>query len=134
MPIIIWNETFRVGIDILDEQHKKLIEYVNLFYDNLYAQKCPDILIPMLSNLYDYTYYHFKIEEKILLQNNHPNIVEHTNDHNTILSTLDSYRCKLSTGSLKLSIEMINYFKNTFILHIITSDKSHTEYLMNRDS
>ena len=72
MGLIKWNSFYSVHIDELDEQHKELIHLINEMYDAMKNGKGTDALGSILSELVEYTKYHFDAEEKLFLQYGYP--------------------------------------------------------------
>ncbi|WP_234118724.1 bacteriohemerythrin [Clostridium hydrogenum] len=64
--MIKWNSEYVIGIDKIDEQHKKLFEIANKAYDLLkdeFSIDKYDKIVAIIKELQDYTKYHFKFEE-----------------------------------------------------------------------
>lgn len=133
MSLIIWSDSLNVGVKILDEQHEKLFDYVNTFYSKLYSNNNRENLNQILTDLYNFTYFHFQTEEKLLKKISYPDIENHKNDHDAFLSNLVAYQNLLKINSLNLSMEIINYLKNSIIHHILISDKPLAEYILKKN-
>lgn len=69
-----WKDQYSVGIDIIDEQHKKLFEIGNRAYELLKDEFCVDHydgVVDIINELRDYTKFHFKTEEEYMLKINY---------------------------------------------------------------
>lgn len=66
MDTIEWNENLSVNNLIIDNQHKKLIEITNNLILQSNANVYSEIINKTLSELLQYTKYHFHAEEKEL--------------------------------------------------------------------
>ena len=68
MDIIDWDESFRIGVEQIDRQHKKLFALRNQLFEScctensVHAEKFHSIL----SELFEYTRYHFEAEEELM--------------------------------------------------------------------
>ncbi len=62
--IFPWNDNFKMGIDEIDEQHKKLIELLNNLANILTQEESVEIQSAFLE-LAQYAQYHFESEEAI---------------------------------------------------------------------
>ena len=64
-----WDDKYKIGIEIIDEQHKKIFDIANDAYDLLknefYVDKY-DRIITILEELRDYAAFHFKTEEEYM--------------------------------------------------------------------
>lgn len=67
--MIQWSEEYVIGIDKIDEQHKKLFEIANRAYEllkNPFITDKYDKIVTIIKELKDYTKYHFNYEEKYM--------------------------------------------------------------------
>lgn len=67
--MIQWSEEYVIGIDKIDEQHKKLFEIANRAYEllkNPFITDKYDKIVIIIKELKDYTKYHFNYEEKYM--------------------------------------------------------------------
>lgn len=65
--IFPWHKNFETGVDIIDEQHKKLVDILNQLAAHLANRSKPITLNKVFDELASYADYHFKTEEKIWL-------------------------------------------------------------------
>ena len=70
-----WDESFRVGIDEVDNQHRKLFETVNNLIDATCNGSDTGNVEQLLNEMSDYVDYHFKTEQLYLEK--HPDFNEH---------------------------------------------------------
>ncbi len=63
--IFPWNENFNTGIELVDQQHKILVDILNRLAVSLANLSGPSILNGIFDELADYAVYHFESEEKI---------------------------------------------------------------------
>lgn len=129
MGHFIWNESYSVGIGVIDEQHKKLIKIINELYD---AQKIgtTQILIgEVLSKLTDYTIYHFQMEEEMQSKYRFPNLNEHKEEHAGFVAKLNELKKDSEKKNLLLSLKTLDFLKDWTITHILGSDQEFADYL-----
>ena len=77
MAAINWNEGYSVKIETIDNQHKKLIELINSFYENINNGSNKERLLELIKAMKDYTIYHFSTEEKYLKKVKYPDFNKH---------------------------------------------------------
>ena len=63
--IFPWNNNLETGIDIIDEQHKRLVQLLNQLAAHLANRSHKVTLTTVFSELAAYADYHFKSEEEI---------------------------------------------------------------------
>lgn len=126
---IKWSEDYSIGIDYIDQDHKKLVHLLNQFsiaYD--YAQ-CEEFEREALEDLVNYTKYHFKREEKLMADYGYPGLKEHQEEHQAMIDTVDDYvkiYNKEGHSSLKQVTNLLTFW---LINHIQESDKQYRDYL-----
>lgn len=67
--LIEWKKEFSVGVVEVDEQHKKLLNMINLLYSSIQKKKPHVIINSIIQDMMEYTIYHFDTEEKVLKEN-----------------------------------------------------------------
>ena len=126
---IKWSDEYNIGIEYIDQDHKKLVHLLNQFsiaYD--YAQ-CEDFEREALTDLVSYTKYHFKREEKLMADYGYPGLVEHQKEHQAMIDTVDDYVKiyeKQGHDSLKQVTNLLTFW---LFNHIQESDKQYRDYL-----
>lgn len=63
--IFPWNNNLEIGIELIDEQHKKLVQILNRLAAHLANRSHSVALNAIFDELADYADYHFESEEKI---------------------------------------------------------------------
>ena len=66
MSRFVWSPEYELGIEVIDHQHQRIIEYINQIYDARRRAAAQDSLAAILPNLVDYTLSHFAFEEALL--------------------------------------------------------------------
>ena len=64
--VIRWEQRFEVGIDVMDGQHRHLLELINRLAADLRAGRDFDPLLDSLKDLVRYTEHHFATEERLM--------------------------------------------------------------------
>ena len=80
-----WNEKYSVGVEKIDEQHKRLFDLGYKTYDILkntdYGIDQYDQIKILLKELFDYTVFHFESEESILKEYDYVSLPTHRFQH-----------------------------------------------------
>ena len=66
MTIFIWNDSYKTGVELIDRQHKKLVDILNQLDESLAERSGHQVLLNLLNELVEYTKYHFKAEEELM--------------------------------------------------------------------
>lgn len=126
--LIDWSEEYSVNIKEFDQQHKKLFDLINLLYDSIIRNEEDDILEQILSDLIDYTFVHFKDEEKYFTSPNllsHINTQAHIAEHQFFLNKIENFQSKYRSYGSSLKQEVIVFLHEWITNHILRSDKKY---------
>ena len=81
MSLIIWNDSLITGIDMIDAQHKILINKVNKLQSCIQNENSFDNLSILLDELLEYTIYHFEMEEELFNDSKYSEKDSHLKEH-----------------------------------------------------
>lgn len=128
MSLLVWSNTFSVGVKEIDDQHKKLIEIANQLSDAIKAGYDREIVERIVAELADYTHYHFALEERLMDTHGYPNADLHKRDHQEIIKTVDKFKNAFDhdpapTGAL------MTFLRDWLSRHIMNSDRALTRDL-----
>ena len=129
MELIIWNETLSTDIPIIDDQHKKLIDKINKFYDCIHESHTHCNLDLLLDSLIDYTYYHFDTEERFFDKYAYPDKILHKLEHEEFKERINEYFHSLIEDKEHIAMEVLSYLNNWLLHHIMHIDKNYTDFL-----
>jgi hemerythrin len=130
--IVIWNESFSVGIRKIDKQHQELINIMNFLVENEDASGHSDPIASVLDRMTKYAHLHFETEEALMLEYEYPEYETHQADHTqfkmkTAQFCLDALRRKET-----LPDEVISYLRHWLTHHILRTDMKYKPYLLAR--
>ena len=131
MSEIEWDDSLSVGVDLIDEQHKMLIEKLKDLSDDLRKGHEQDRILKTLGFMIDYTDFHFSAEEKVMADQGYPELEDQQQQHAEFKATLDNILLDLRedgpTDELAKSINV--FLLNWLINHIKGSDQKLGAYL-----
>ena len=87
MSRIEWSDNYATGINVIDGQHKRIIDYINQLND-INVSRDKGQLQQLLYNLFDYTLSHFAFEESLMEEAGYDGSSIHKNTH-------DAFRKKI---------------------------------------
>ncbi len=104
--LVRWQETYETKIKVIDEQHKKLVSLINELYSAFLQRAGRDEYGKIITEMLDYTVYHFKAEESLMKLYNFDNFDDHVEEHKKLHRKL--FCSSLTTNRAK-QILTINY-------------------------
>ncbi len=129
MNLIEWSDKYLVNIKMLDEQHQKLVEIINLLYSSMREGKGNFALGGILNDLISYSSNHFSTEEKLLDDFNYPEFEFHKEEHRYFIQKITDFKEAFDIGKQGLSVEVLDFLKSWLSKHIVKSDKKFAPYL-----
>ena len=120
--IIVWEEKYSIGVDLIDNQHKQLIAYLNSYYKALSDGKAKDAVDRVLNGLTDYVGYHFSEEEKLMQSIQDVDFSLHFEEHCNFSSKVLTLKSK-SYLDEDVSYELFDFMKDWVIAHFSITDQ-----------
>ncbi len=131
MSNIAWSDRLSVGVDLIDTQHKSLIEKIAHLEDATRTGQGPAEIVRILDFLIDYTDYHFATEEKNMRAFDYPGMPAHMKKHGDFRTTLENlaedFEEEGATQDLADSIETL--LMSWFTKHIKDVDSKFGVFL-----
>jgi hemerythrin len=129
MGIIEFDSTMSVNIKSIDEQHKKLVDILNMLSDAMKAKSGKDVLDDVLTELSAYVDYHFETEEELFKKYDYPEALKHVEEHNSYKENIEKFNEKFKDNkTLGLSVEVFNYLVTWIKHHIKEVDKAYSKF------
>ncbi|MDO8991377.1 MAG: bacteriohemerythrin [Sideroxyarcus sp.] len=98
MSKFIWTEQFKLGIEVIDQQHRQIMDYVNQLEDALGNGKPQKVVSKLIATLVDYTIFHFGFEEDLLEKAGYPYLKPHQKSHATFAKRIADFRDRYDAG------------------------------------
>ncbi len=130
MPFVKWSDNFSVGVDEIDNDHKKLLEMLNGLFDAVEADEGHAVLSPVLNGLVQYVSYHFDHEEGLFLRTQYPDYAAHKKEHEELTAQVLAAFDKFNSGPTEtMPLDVLEFLKKWLYEHILDSDKKFGAYL-----
>lgn len=129
---IQWKDEYSVGVQVLDDDHKKLVQLLNQFttaYDYAMSESFER---QALADLVDYTKTHFSREEKIMEENDYPDIVAHKAQHKKMIAQVETFVELYNLKGHDALDEVSHFLSKWLINHINGTDQQYTAHLNSR--
>ncbi|MEI8216009.1 MAG: bacteriohemerythrin [Eubacteriales bacterium] len=127
---VLWTENLSVGVEIIDNEHKKLFEMADQLFDAGKKGKAKDFISPLLDFLEDYTKKHFKDEEKYMQSIRYPEYENQKKLHTDFITELLKLKkdYEESGGNIVLIINANQMVLQWLLKHISNEDKKIGAY------
>ena len=131
MPLITWDESYSVGNAACDDDHKKIADLLDQFYEAEQAGNANDVLAEILEQVLEYTDYHFKREEDLLEAQNYHRIDEQKVEHKLLKDMLLALRRRLDQGkgANRIATDTREFLLTWWMGHILEEDMKYKTIL-----
>ena len=126
IDIFPWNHNFETGIELIDTQHKRLVELLNKLVNHLGSQSDSGGLGEIFDELKAYTVVHFQCEE--VIWHNELGDAEweesHRHTHTHFVDQIQRLQAEQHLRPLEQVIQdIVGFLTHWLAMHIIESDK-----------
>ncbi len=118
MSYLTWDASLETGINIIDSQHRQIVDYINRLHSAV-STKDHDLSRGILDEVVNYTLTHFSFEEEMMKVAGYAHYDAHCRVHQAFLTKISDYKIRLHNGEditkLLLSdllIWLTNHIKN----------------------
>jgi hemerythrin len=129
MEAIEWNKAYSVGVEELDEQHKRLFKMINTLFEAPAAGISPQGISDLLTEMAEYASVHFETEEGYMSECAYPEIDYHIRAHQRYREKVDDLRARAANEKSKLSSDMLRFLYDWLAEHILSCDKKYTPFV-----
>ncbi|MEW6512430.1 MAG: bacteriohemerythrin [Pseudomonadota bacterium] len=126
IDIFPWDDNFNTGLPKVDEQHRKLVQLLNVLASHVAFQSEIPQLSEIFEELANYTVYHFQTEEAIwnTYLGDDPAEVEHRATHACFVDEVVRLKADLGTKPLaQLTEEALAFLARWLASHILETDR-----------
>jgi hemerythrin len=126
MAKFIWTEQLNVGIPVIDQQHRRIVEYINQLDDARNDGHSREEMGNLINDLVDYTVSHFGFEESLQDEANYPFAKSHKKVHELFTQRVADYQARFDKGedvSKGLNSLLVTWLFN----HIKRDDTDYVE-------
>ena len=132
MSLIKWDPSFSVNVEIIDEQHKMLVQMINDLYEAMQAGKENQKLSKLINQMSVYAAMHFAREEHYFDTLGYPEAKEHKDEHLYFEEKVSQFENDFNSGKQELTYDIMHFLSNWLTNHIKGSDKSFGPFLNER--
>ena len=127
MDFIKFESKHVLGIEEIDNQHKKIYESVNKLFEMQNSTKVE--IIDIYQNLLEEFKIHFETEESLMKKNKVVEFISHKLEHDRALQKYSDYLKTLKKANSKLDLEILKSMKNWLENHFEKKDIKLKQFL-----
>ena len=125
--LVSWSSTFTVGVKLIDDQHKELLNLVNDMFNHVTGneEEEREYFSRVIQQAVQYVKVHFSTEEKIMIHTKFPGYLEHKKAHDSFILTVVENIKKFETGKRLILSDFTKFLKEWVLTHIAIMDKQY---------
>jgi hemerythrin len=129
METIKWTPAISVGVAEIDEQHQKLFAIIDELGKAQAAVPDKGAVLAILTQLVDYSDYHFRTEDDFMIENSYPLFLSHRKEHLAYIKKMGTLIDDLENKAAALPGGILNFLCDWWQTHISQSDMKYARYI-----
>jgi len=129
MELFVWQEIYSVGVEAIDNQHKRLFAIANRFHAAYKQGAGRSALAAIFKELVDYTVMHFSDEERMMLECGYPDYDRHKANHEKLVCLVLGYQRQMQGSEPGVEPRAMNFIKTWLNGHVLGMDRNYRDCL-----
>lgn len=129
MRDLTWTRILSVGVDEIDEDHRKLIQIFQILNRAVTEGESPEYLAATLAELINCTIWHFSHEERLMLKYGYEGIEQHKAEHRDLIQSVKELQQRILQSHTPMIDEHIEFLERWLTAHMLTADGRLGSYL-----
>ena len=129
MPLIKWRDSFSVGVELFDNEHKMLVDIINEMFVIVRDKKGLDHLPVQINKLIQYTQEHFADEEEAMAKVDYPALEAHKAAHAKLLHDVTVFKQRAENGDEQVITTFYHFLRDWLLTHIVEEDMHYKPFL-----
>ncbi|MFC1678160.1 bacteriohemerythrin [Patescibacteria group bacterium] len=131
MSLIEWQNSYSVGVQEIDEQHKKLFSILNQLFTAIDEKGDIDNIEEIMDGLIDYIQTHFSTEEKYFEEFSYDNKDAHIEEHKFYIDKVNTMIEQYENNKSFITYDILDFLENWIINHVTGTDKKYAKCFQN---
>lgn len=125
--LITWTPDLSVGIEVIDAQHMRIVDYINQLHEAR-MRNDKEAIARVIEELVDYTLSHFSFEESMMEEAKYRFVAPHKKVHELFVRRVSEYqqRFKLGEDVATVAGDMQNTLVTWLMNHIKREDMDYS--------
>lgn len=129
MEFFKWKESFNLGIDELDQQHRTFLEYLNECYTKVTAGSHKSVDPDMIAKLRQYAAVHFRREEELLRFVSYEDMERQQAEHIYFEKQILALEAEHDAAKPRNMESVFVFLREWFLKHVLVEDKRFVPFV-----
>ena len=122
MKDIVWSSIFSIGIDNIDEDHRRLIDLFNILNHAVTEGESSEYVAAVLEELINCTVWHFSHEERLMLKYGYEGFEEHKAEHRELIESAKALQQEILQANGPVAERHLETLEHWLTEHLLTAD------------
>lgn len=123
MAYLAWTKSLDTGIEVIDGQHKRIVEYINQLHEAKQSQN-HTVIKQVIDDTIDYTISHFGFEEALIEDAGYEFVRPHKRVHELFIKRVSEYKQRFEAGE-NVTEELHSLLSRWLFNHILNDDAAY---------
>ena len=124
MSFFEWTDSLKIGVPLVDHDHRFLVSLINQLHDAVGEEEERDVLETVLDALVEYTVYHFGREERVMEACGYPGLAQHRKRHEALASQVFEVHQRFRDDrSAIIGQDVLEFLKTWLLDHVQKQDQ-----------
>jgi hemerythrin-like metal-binding protein len=129
MEKITWDDSFNIQVDVIDQQHRRLVELMNRLIAIQDEKASDDEIAEILGAMTNYLGYHFDTEEQLMIDRGYPELESHREEHQTFVTQTANFIATYRQSGVSLKSDILLFLKEWLVEHIVKTDAHFGQFM-----
>jgi len=129
--MVVWDEKYATGIELIDSQHKELFSLTNELFRACMGDEetLKSVFIETMGRMVEYVRFHFGAEQQMLQRINYPDYQEHKKQHDKLIRDILDAANAHNNGDRLVANQFVRTMRDWILSHIAFTDKLYVAYI-----
>ncbi|MEJ2454337.1 MAG: bacteriohemerythrin [Candidatus Thiodiazotropha sp.] len=123
MAHLEWTKDLNTGIDVIDGQHRQIVDYINQLHD-VRMTRNRTVIGKIIEDTVEYTVSHFGFEEALIEDAGYPYARPHKRVHELFIKRVSEYKARFNNGE-DIAEELHGLLSRWLFSHIMNDDAAY---------
>lgn len=123
MSYLAWTDALNTGIEVIDNQHRRIVEMINQLHDANQGHS-REAVGEVIENLVDYTLSHFAFEESLMEDAGYEFLRAHKRVHELFIKRVSEFKMRFQAGE-DVAVDLNGLLSRWLFNHIKSDDSAY---------
>ena len=131
IQLVVWSELYAVGIELIDNQHRELVNLTNQLYKACMTsdEVLGTLFKESMHRMVEYVRFHFTAELELLARIKYPGYQTHKQQHDQLVKQILEAAKEFEEGKKFVPNNFVRTLKDWVFGHIAISDQQYAAYV-----